>query len=366
MIRSSCEVMRIRGVPVRIHWTFGALFVLLVGLTARRGGFAAALEDAILVLALVACVVLHEIGHTVAARRRGIAVREINLYPFGGVTVFSEPFSPGRTEVLIALAGPAVNLSIGVLLFAVTGGRVAIPGLPGEPAFSLSRTLFWANILLGLLNLMPVLPLDGGRILRSLLAGRIGEARASRLVANLGQVLGVIILVWGVTTSPWLFLLGAVLFLGATGELRRLQPLILLRTQTIDELMNEDVIEVPATEDLAALQARSSAEPYPDFVVVGGARVIGVIPAPRVLKLSPTDETTASSAGGLAAPMGPPLLSGTSLWEAMLSVRSSDAEYAPVHDADGKLVGVLNLRSLERSVTLLEALARRKKADDAG
>ena len=170
----SWKLGRFAGIDVFLHPTF---FLILL--------FPAAVAHLPLVLAMFACVLLHEYGHALTARRFGIGTTDITLYPIGGVARLTRmPRAPG-VELLIALAGPAVNLAIAAALFLTFGLASAV----GAGAFC--ADLLAMNIVLAFFNLIPAFPMDGGRVLRAVLAGWIGRASATSFAAGVGRALAV-------------------------------------------------------------------------------------------------------------------------------------------------------------------------------
>lgn len=185
----SITIGRVAGSEIRIHLTFLILLAWIAIAQYMQGGGAAAIDGVLFVIAVFACVVLHELGHAVAARRYGITTPDITLLPIGGLARLSRiPEKPGE-EIVIALAGPAVSVVIAILLIAVLGakfdpGAVATIEDPG-PGF-LAR-LAAVNIFLVVFNLIPAFPMDGGRVLRAVLAFRFGRRRATEIAALIGQ-----------------------------------------------------------------------------------------------------------------------------------------------------------------------------------
>ena len=196
-MRWSVNVGRPFGIRVELHVTF-LLFVGWIavdgGLLAGRWG-SAATAVALLLLAF-GCVVLHELGHALAARRFGIATRDIVLLPFGGVARLERMPERPQQELLVASAGPAVNAAIAVLLallLAVTRHPTALDDLRG----GLIENLLLVNVLMVLFNLLPAFPMDGGRVLRALLALRLSHARATRVATLVGQGAALLLAVAG-------------------------------------------------------------------------------------------------------------------------------------------------------------------------
>jgi Zn-dependent protease len=186
----SWRLGRLFGIDVRVHPTF---LILLgwVGLShvATGAGWAAVLGELGFLLLLFGIVVLHELGHALAARRYGIRTRDITLLPFGGIARLERiPEEPGK-ELVIALAGPAVNVALaaglfGVMFLASSIDLFATPSLfDGE----LPARLFWVNVWLAAFNMIPAFPMDGGRVLRALLAFRGDYLQATRVAAGIGQ-----------------------------------------------------------------------------------------------------------------------------------------------------------------------------------
>ncbi len=174
----SWKLGKVAGIDLHLHWTF-LLWLAFVGL-ATPGGL-----TAVAVLASVfACVALHEFGHAIAARKFGIATRDITLYPIGGVARLEGLPRAPIAELTIALAGPAVNLAIAL------GLTLIAPALDGA-AGAFVGLLAWVNWMLAAFNLIPAFPMDGGRVLRALLSPALGRSRATDLAANVGQVLAV-------------------------------------------------------------------------------------------------------------------------------------------------------------------------------
>jgi Zn-dependent protease len=178
----SWKLGRVAGIDVFLHPTF---LLLLAFVAMTQGGIA----SVVLMAAVFGCVLLHELGHALTARQFGIATQDITLYPIGGVARLRDlPRDPGA-ELLIALAGPAVNVMIALAL--VTLRWLGLFGSPWNPSLSLLTPLvdelIVVNVILALFNLIPAFPMDGGRVLRALLSGWLGRARATTIAAGIGR-----------------------------------------------------------------------------------------------------------------------------------------------------------------------------------
>src|SRR5262249_8272153 len=190
------------GIGIFVHWTFFLVPALV--LFTNPGLSGPALVFALfLVLAVFGCVVLHELGHALAARRFGIATRDITLYPIGGVARLERMSEKPWEEFWIAVAGPAVNLLIaGLLGFFLTFSRAVRPFLPLPPlGLEFLSMLMFLNLGLVAFNLVPAFPMDGGRVLRALLALRLGQLRATQIAVNIGMVLAVLMGVVGILVT---------------------------------------------------------------------------------------------------------------------------------------------------------------------
>jgi Zn-dependent protease len=180
-MRVSWKLGRVAGIDVYLHPTF--FLALLFVLVSSGGTFAAAV-----MLAAYGCVVLHELGHALMARQYGIATQDITIYPIGGVARLSRmPKSPGA-ELLIALAGPAVNVLIAIGL---VGLSLLMPLEVSGEVGQFMVNLLLVNVVLAVFNLIPAFPMDGGRVLRALLSGWLGRLNATRVAAGLGRLLAV-------------------------------------------------------------------------------------------------------------------------------------------------------------------------------
>jgi Zn-dependent protease len=207
------------GIGVYVHWSFWLLPVW-IALTAG-GGPPAVLSSLILLFAVFGCVVLHELGHALAARQFGISTRDITLYPIGGVaSLESIPRNPVK-ELVIAVAGPAVNVTIAGAIFLGTGLLSAAYPMPllSPAGGSLLWNLMWINVALVVFNLLPAFPMDGGRVLRAFLALQLPYERATAIAARVGQGIAILLGLLGLVSNGTLVLVAAFVFLAAQAEL---------------------------------------------------------------------------------------------------------------------------------------------------
>ncbi|MEZ4316886.1 MAG: site-2 protease family protein [Myxococcota bacterium] len=205
--------MNLAGIPIRLHWSFLALFAGFAGWALLTGGVSAFVTTVVVGVALFTSVLLHELGHALAARHYGIGTDNITLYPFGGIASITGMPRSARQELVIAIAGPAVNGALflaGALLWGALGWRVLL-------------TVAALNLMMGLFNLIPAFPMDGGRVLRAALATRMGWFRASDLAMRIGKAFAWAFLAIGIVTfSPGLILVSGFLHVAIASERRRL------------------------------------------------------------------------------------------------------------------------------------------------
>jgi Zn-dependent protease/predicted transcriptional regulator len=222
-MRYSLHLARIAGIDVKVHATFFLLLAYFAFVFHREGGPAAAVEGVLFVLLVFLCVLLHEFGHALAARRYGIRTPDITLLPIGGLARLERiPENPVQ-ELVIAIAGPAVNVAIAAGLWAFLGVTNAIPHptMIEHVGVSLPVKLLAVNITLIVFNLIPAFPMDGGRVLRAVLAMRMDYARATNIAATIGQGCAFLLGAWGLLhtpPNPMLVLIAVFVFLGAGQE----------------------------------------------------------------------------------------------------------------------------------------------------
>jgi Zn-dependent protease len=219
-MRWSLHLAKVAGIDVKLHVTF-LLFLGFIGFSYYfAGGLAAAAEALLLVCSVFACVVLHEFGHALTARRFGILTPDITLLPIGGVARLERMPEHPSQEIAVAIAGPLVNVVIAAVLWVIVGlSGMPDPGAIEHAGGSFLHKLLGINVGLVLFNLIPAFPMDGGRILRALLAKFMDYARATQIAATVGQclafVFGLVGLLWG---WPMLVLIAFFIFIGAGSE----------------------------------------------------------------------------------------------------------------------------------------------------
>jgi Zn-dependent protease len=209
------------GIGVYIHATFLLIILFVIFQHWALGNSIAETSLGVLfTLAIFLCVVLHEFGHALAAKRYGIRTRDITLLPIGGVARLERMPDEPRQELLVALAGPAVNVVLAFLLFiglAATDNLVA-PETMGVAHGSFFERLLFVNLFLVAFNMIPAFPMDGGRVLRALLATRMEYTRATSVAAALGQGIALVFGLLGIIWNPMLIFIALFVWIGAQQE----------------------------------------------------------------------------------------------------------------------------------------------------
>ncbi len=276
----SFKLFDVGGTAVRVHVTFFLLLAWIAAIHWSHGGPSEAIDGVVFIVALFACVVLHEFGHVFAARRYGIRTSDVTLLPIGGVASLERmPEKPGQ-EIVVALAGPAVNVVIALVLVFVLGARFDLSQMAQleQAQSTLTGRIAAANMVLFAFNLIPAFPMDGGRVLRAVLAIWLGYTRATRLSASIGQGLAVVFAFLGLLGNPLLVLVAVFIFLAASGEAGVVQAREYTRGYLASHAMItsfEPLGPLSTADDAAALLLRTTQQEFP--VVDGAGSLRGVL-----------------------------------------------------------------------------------------
>ncbi len=285
---------RIAGIQILVHWTFLLLIGWIVFREMRRGSDTTTTLITIgFVLALFFCVVLHELGHSLTARRFGIETRKITLLPIGGVASLERIPEDPKQELLVAVAGPAVNVVIALVLYIFTPVRQINPddlieGVNTWQGFLFS--LFSVNLLLVLFNAIPAFPMDGGRILRSLLAMRLGRLRATQMASSLGQIFAIFFVFAGLFYNPFLVLIGIFVYFGARSENIMVQHSELLKDHQVQEAMMTNYITLHPEDSIIIAAEKLLAGSDQDLLVVENERPVGIMTKASIFEAMKNDQ----------------------------------------------------------------------------
>lgn len=285
-MRWALRLGHVYGIAIRVHFTFLFLlaFLFLVGTLTR--GWLDGLRSLLFILLVFVCVLLHELAHSYVSVHYGLRVRSITLLPIGGLALLEDLPRDPRQEIHIALAGPAANfvlaLWFGVLLSVVAPAALLRPLLSGE---ALLASLFWSNLYIGLFNLVPAYPLDGGRVLRAWLSARMDYVDATRWAVGVGQFFSLLFilggLVWG---EPWLVVIGLFVFWAAFAEERVVVLQSALERIYLEDVMLTEFQSLAPSDSLFDALERALHSLQDDFPVVAEGRVVGVVTRTGLLR----------------------------------------------------------------------------------
>lgn len=276
----SFKVGRILGIDVYLHFTF-LLLLVFVGIVQWQGtqNVPSALLGVAFIVALFGCVLLHEFGHALMARRYGIATEDITLLPIGGLARLERMPEKPLQEFLVALAGPAVNVVIALVLYgwlAATKGWVHAEEMTMTGG-SIVQRLLVVNVFMVLFNLLPAFPMDGGRVLRAVLATRLGRRRATVIAANVGQGMALIFGVVGFLYNPFLVFIAIFVYLGAQAEAGMVEMQSALEGLRVRDGMMTRFRTLEAGDTLGQAVQELLAGSQQDFPVVDQAQPIGML-----------------------------------------------------------------------------------------
>jgi stage IV sporulation protein FB len=357
----SLPIFRIAGIQLRIHVTFVLLIAWLAFGYYAQGGSPAAAEGVIFVLLLFLCVVLHEFGHALAAKAFGINTPDITLLPIGGVARLERMPEEPKQELLIAVAGPAVNVVIALGLF-VAGGSFINPFVnPAAPErVGLVSQLLIINVLLVAFNLLPAFPMDGGRVLRALLATRMSYARATQIAATVGQgfafVFGFIGLIW----NPFLIFIALFVYIGASQEAALAQMKDVSRRFPVSSAMVREFRTLPEDATLEEAVDALLATSQHDFPVVDETGNVAGVLTRRDLIAALRKNDPALRVGDVMRRNIPTVTTGTRFEEAFRIMQECNCPAVPVLDSMKRLVGLLTPENVTELMMIQSAMPRRR------
>lgn len=359
----SIKLFRIRGIEVKVHLTFLLILVWAAyrwGIS-QGGGLEGALFGVVVTLLLFACVTLHELGHSFQALRFGIPVKDITLWPFGGLAQIERIPEDPKQELRIAIAGPAVSLAIALILILVS--RVLhVQGWMGvDRLYQALGNVSWqgllaylvtANLVLALFNLLPAFPMDGGRVLRAFLAMRMDYRRATKLAIGIGQTLAWALGLWGFVSGSYTLIFVAIfVYMAAGQEGRTVQAKDILGDVQVGQVMSRQVELLAPNDPLDRAVELTLRTLQADFPVVAEGRLVGF--------LTEKDLLAGLQGAGGAQPVGlamrrdhPAVSADASLFEVQQQMSSARLRAVPVTE-DDRVIGLLTTADVNEAYRLL-------------
>ncbi len=339
---------RVAGTEIKVHLTFFILVAFWAIAGYEQGGPTGAVAACLMLFALFGCVVLHEFGHILMAGQFGVRTPDVILLPIGGVARLERIPDEPKQELLIALAGPAVTLAIVLVIYfliALGGGAPRFGAL--DPAGPFLETLMRVNLYLLVFNLFPAFPMDGGRVLRALLASRIGLVAGTRIAARFGQASAIVAGLYALSSGqPLLALVSLFVFLGAAAEASAVETRVAGEGLNVGQMMVTHFRTIPVHATLSdAVDLLLSGEQREFPVVDNLGRVEGILTRDNLIKGISQHGPSSIVGDAMSAKVQavPPRLG---FQEALERLRSSGLPALPVVDETGRLVGLLTLDNI--------------------
>lgn len=381
-MKGAFQIAKFFGIPVQVHWTFVLIFVYVF--YEGMGNSMSWLEMGwimVFVLALFVCVVLHEFGHALTARRFGVDTRDIILSPIGGVARLDRLPEQPMHEFLVAIAGPLVNIAIGVVLSFVplvsseesrqNFVNFFMQAFYPQSNFFVSDPspfqyfifgLVSLNIVLAIFNLLPAFPMDGGRVLRALLSLRLGRLRATRIAVFIGQLIAVLLVAYGIWNYHYITaLIGLFVFVTAANEYRMAKLDGVLENHQVRDVLRPQFTKLYTQDPLSLAMGPLSQGIERNFLVFDEwQNLVGILPEERILEAAKNElaeESAPPLAGQLASNRFEAILASDSLKSLFPIMQWKGHRVLPVYDK-GKLVGVVDKNALNNFISLQARLEK--------
>ncbi len=352
------------NVRIEIHWTFIFILAWVVFLELKSGGtIQNALMSTIFILLLFVCVVFHEFGHILTARKFGVKTKKITLLPIGGVASMDTIPENPKQELLIALAGPAVNIGIAFILLLFINTSFFFDQEPSQIEETLSHVttqnlliyLFSANLVLAIFNFIPAFPMDGGRVLRAILAMKMDRVTATNIASGIGQFVALIFVFIGILYNPFLIIIALFIFVGAYGENKMVRQLALLKGHKVHEAMLTNITTLTpenTIEDVIELLLSGTEK---NFVVVKNSKIVGILHHKDIIKNSknknlPVKDIMSASFRSIAV--------NADLKDIFKLINTEKRDFFAVTDQDA-LVGAIDLNNLSEFMLIQANLITR-------
>jgi Zn-dependent protease/CBS domain-containing protein len=356
----SVTIGSIAGTLIRLHITFLLFLVWIFFASYVSGGADAAWYALTFMVLLFACVVAHEFGHIFMARRFGVRTPTVTLLPIGGVAQLERIPEKPSEELLIAVAGPAVNVVIAVVLVWFFGASLNPENLAalGSTGISMVDRLAIVNVFLVVFNMIPAFPMDGGRVLRAALASRLGHVRATEIAATIGQFVAFALGFLGLFGNPLLIFIAIFVYLAAAAEAQLVAVRAMSRGVPVGAAMMTQYATLTPDEPIdAAIDTllRTSQSEFP--VVDGQGRPVGVLGRSdliRTLKQQGPDARVADAMNGEM----PTVSHRATLDESFRILQEKSAPAVGIVDREGRLVGLVTSETIGEMLMVQDALPK--------
>ncbi len=354
----SWKIGEFAGIGVYIHATFMLIIAWVVLIYWRQGhDLATTIAGIIFVLAIFGCVVLHEFGHALTAKKYGIKTRDITLLPIGGVARLERMPDVPLQELWVALAGPAVNIVIAAVVYIwiqFTGGLTPIEEL-SVTGGSFAERLMIVNIFLVVFNMIPAFPMDGGRVLRAILAMRMNYSNATQIAATIGQGIALLFGFAGLFTNPFLIFIALFVWIGAAQEASMTKIKSALGGIPVTQAVLSDYKTVSTEDTLQHLVDLTMSGSQQDFPVLDGTKLVGMV-THKDLILALSEKNSGTSVSEIMRTEFPVVEPSEMLEIAFLKLQTSDCHTVPVLH-NGRLTGLLTMDNVGEFMRIQAALS---------
>lgn len=297
-MKYSLPLGKVSGIKISVHWTFLILIGWIIIANIRSGSKPAEIAWSIgFVLAVFGCVILHELGHALAAKRYKINTLDITILPIGGIAQLETMPEKPKEELVVALAGPAVNVIIFAILFPfvqLTSDINELNTLKSINARNFLPVLMSINLWLALFNLIPAFPMDGGRVLRALLGFKLNHSKATQVAATVGQVLAMVFVFFGFFFNPFLIFIGFFIFLGAQSEAMYSRSKFLLKGFMVKDVVMHQIPLINSSASIKEAVNKLLDSQNKDFLVVKDEKPVGTLSRDQIINALAERGETAS------------------------------------------------------------------------
>jgi len=353
----SLKMGSVAGTAVRIHVTFLLFLAWIFGVNLIASGQEAAWSGLLFMVLLFLCVLLHEFGHIFTARAFGVNTPDVILLPIGGVARLERIPEKPSEEFLIAIAGPLVNVAIAGLLVLVGGASLQFARLANlDISGGLVDQLAAVNLFLAVFNLIPAFPMDGGRVLRALLASRLGYVHATEVAAMIGQWVAFVLGFLGLFGNPLLIFIAIFVYLAASAEAHMVAIRAMSRGVPVTAAMMTQYATLTPDEHIdAAVETllRTSQSEFP--VVDGTQRPLGVLGRNALIRALKERGPNAHVADTMSGPI-PTVSHRSCLDEAFRLLQEKSSPAVGVVDAAGRLIGLVTSETVGEMLMLHQAM----------
>ncbi len=357
-MKGSFKFGNIAGIGVFIHWTFSILIAFIIFSSYRAGHDAERIGWMILfVLSIFVTVFLHELGHALAAKKYGIKTKDITILPIGGLARLEKIPEKPSEELVVAIAGPAVNIAIaGITALFITipaADELTLQLTGGVNSSNFFLNFFIVNIFLAVFNLIPAFPMDGGRILRALLAMKMQRHTATTIAARIGQALAVGFIFGGFFSNPFLIFIGLFIILGAQGEAEMTKAGFMMKGILVKDIVMHKYETIEENDTIETAVNKLLNGQCKNFVVTSNQQPVSTLGRDEIIKaLSDSGKQTTLHAVSNKNPIR--LNANQPLEEVYLIMIAAKNSLAFVYDKQ-QFIGVLDLENILEFIMIKEA-----------